>query len=691
MAENSVFTSFVEFRTGGVRYPFAIEPASYVKRDLIDFAPRAGGGDVAYSNLDLYQIVTQDSWHHGIGFVQFRDKFGHRITSDDVDARHIGMAMMHTAYVNEYTFPYLQEDFGNVKSVVDFDGVTYFNCGTNGIWKRTTAGSFSKVLSANVHSLISNGSYLIASIVSAQMKTSVNGTTWTDAGVSGNPPTNFQYLAIHNGFMWGVEKSAATRTLTGVDVAGELAFAGDVDIITGNGTKFLTELSENDVIKIGATYTAVVHHIYSDIQVAVSVSVAGARPGGTSIIKFASTGYIAAHFWASSDSSDAEGGGIADVAAITVGGGDFDARGLVSFNGALYAAREDGLWAIDDTVVPPVARRVLDFADEQHPSNFTILTPWRGRLYFNVKNMLYAYNGASLSDVTPPTYSLDFPPSGFGGFVGSTYRGPYIYVIARNNDATPKYYLLAFDGTGWFSLKDFGPQAPTGLGYSPLVNAIFVGTSSMMGDILIVKLQSDTELPYAYFSTVGYHYLNMSEIDFGFRRVKKSFAEIDIEVYNVAAGRYVAVDYAADGGSWYRLGYTTQSGVTELVMSPTVEANKLDVRFDFQTADSAQSPILRNFAIKAMVRPNVLYGHQFMVKGADFIQMLDGTQHSLSSEEQKIVLETLRDTAAPFEFVDPFGISHQVYISTCTFRNIVRRPGEKRSNWDCILNCVEVR
>ncbi len=126
-------------------------------------------------------------------------------------------------------------------------------------------------------------------------------------------------------------------------------------------------------------------------------------------------------------------------------------------------------------------------------------------------------------------------------------------------------------------------------------------------------------------------------------------------------------------------------------MSPTVEANKLDVRFDFQTADSTQSPILRNFAIKAMVRPNVLYGHQFMVKGADFIQMLDGTQHSLSSEEQKIVLETLRDTAAPFEFVDPFGVSHQVYISTCTFRNIVRRPGEKRSNWDCIINCVEVR
>ena len=670
-----------------VEYPFAIDPDSYVKRDLVDFAPRAGGGDVAYSNLDLYQIITQDSWHHGFGFTQFRDKFGHRITNDGVDTRHIGMALMSSKYAVAYS-----ASTGGLRNCVDFLGDTYFNMGTGGVWKRTSAGAFSKVLTATVVDLISNGSYLIASLSGARTKTSINGTTWADAGVSGNPPSNFGRLEIHNGFMWGSEAGVSTKTITGTNwlSAPFAVTSGWVISLTGVSTKFLSEVAVGEVLKIGATVTGKVLGIFSDTILSIVIQTGGTLANGDAISKQTpGTAYDCVHFWSSSDSSDAEGGGIADVAAIVIGTGSPGIVGMISFNGALHVARPDGVWAIDDTVVPPVARRVLSFIDEQHSSNFSIFTSWRGRLYFNIKNMLYAYNGASLANVTPPTYSLDYPPLQFGSISGSTYRGAYLYTIAINNEASPTYCLLCFDGTGWFELTNLGATAPSGLSYSPLTNKIFIGITG--GVVWSVPMQATSELPYAEFSTTGHHYLNLSELDFGFRRVKKSFAEIDVEVYNVAAGRYVGVDYSADGGAWYRLGYTTQSGVTQLNMNPTVEANKLDVRMDFQTNDETQSVVMRNFTLKAMVRPDVLYGHQMMVLGGDQIQMLDGMQHTLSSEEQKNILETIRNSKAPVTYIDPFGISHDAYISSCTFRNLKRRPGEKRSNWGALINVVEVR
>ena len=676
-----------------IEYPFAIEPSSYVKRDLVDFAPRAGGGDVAYSNLDLYQIVTQDSWHHGFGFTQFRDKFGHRITSDGVDTRNIGMAMLFTSKVAAY-----QDATGGMKSCLNFQGETYFNFGTGGVWKRSVSNNYDKVLSGTVNDLISNGSYLIATLSSARMKTSANGTVWVDAGVSGNPPYNLNRLAIHNGFMWGSESATDNSMLNGTTSGNGLPrtfTSGTGEELVCTGSMFLSQVSKGDIVLLGSTVSMRVNQVISNTILVGDVIVGGTVSVGMALYKQTSGSfYDCLHFWSMADSADAEGHGVADSAAITVGSGSPGIVAIASFNGALHAARPDGVWAVDDTVVPPVARKVLDFQDEQDASNFKVFVSWRGRLYFNIKNMLYAYNGASLANVTPPTYSLDFPPLGFGGYIGSAYRGAYLYVIALNNESPASYKLLAFDGTGWFSLMNIGTTAPSGVSFSPLLNKIFYGLTG--GALFSIRMQATTELPYAEFPHIGSnyerdHYLNLSELDFGFRRVKKSFAEMDIEVYNVAAGRYVALDYSADGGPWYRLGYTTQSGVTQFNMSPTVQANKLDVRLDFQTSDIDQSPILRNFTLKAMVRPDVLYGHQMMVLGADQIQMLDGMQHTLSSEEQKNILETIRDSKAPVLYVDPFGIEHEAYISSCTFRNLQRRPGEKRSNFTAIINIVEVR
>lgn len=710
MAEKDIGYQWLQVSVGGVPYRWAIDPEQYVERDILDFAPRTGGGDVAYANLDLYQIWTQDSWHHGLGFVQSRDKFGYRITTDSaandgsVDTRHIGMAMLFTDGVGE-TY-----DGGlnfRVVDGIDFKGVTYAIVGSKssgfivtsgdyGVYKRATDGTWSLSLATDkCNCLFSNGQYLYAALSYDRMKKTADGVTWTDAGVGGNPPYNYEKIAVHNGFFYGAETDrVATVTLTGtISFPGGSFVRGDSVEITGVGSLFTTELALGDYV--GSAYpsrykwrvTKITDNTHATVTLQ-EASFLGLPHNSFKYMWRDALTYLAVHFWALVDGSDAEGGGTADPDAILIGPGGYHCRGMVSFNGALYVARDDGVWAIDETVAPPIARRVLDFSNEASRDNFKVFLPWRGRLYFNIGNALYAYTGSTLANVTPPTYDLGFPPSGFGGFEAATCRGSFMFVLANYGYPAVGGCVLAFDGTGWHKVFE-NSKTLWALFYSPSNDSLFVCSEAKL---FRIQFQQLSELPYAYFPTSNNHYLNLSEIDAGFRRVTKSFAEIDIEATNLLApNRYIGVEYSADNGAWNVLGNATVSGVTELPMNPTVEAKKLDVRLNFKTGDSAQSPILRNVSVKYMVRPNVLYGHRLTILGGDEVHMLDGRTLKASSEVQRQWLRAARNSKAPVVFITPFGEQKTGYLSTLQFGNLQRRPGEPRSNWTCVTNIVETR
>lgn len=710
MAEKDIGYQWLQVAVGGVPYRWAIDPEQYVERDIVDFSPRSGGGDVAYANLDLYQIWTQDSWHHGLGFIQSRDKFGYRISSASayreagVDTRHIGMATLFTDGVGE---TYVSGGF-RVVGGIDFKGSTYaivgqksntgilFSSAQYGVYRRNNDGTWElSLLTDKCNDLFSNDQYLFAALGYDRMKKTADGVTWTDAGVGGNPPYNYEKITVHNGFFYGAETDrVATVTLTGtISFPGGAFSRGDSVEITGVGSTFTTELQIGDYI--GSNYpsryrwrvTKITDNTHATISLQTSSFFALSNASFQYRWRDTLT-YLAVHFWALVDGADAEGGGVADPDAILIGPGGYHCAGMVSFNGALYVARADGVWAIDETVTPPIARRVLDYSGEASQDNFKVFIAWRGRLYFNIGNSLYSYTGSTVSNVTPPNFDLNFPPNGFGGFEAACYRGSYLFVLAQYGYPALGGCVLAFDGTGWHRLYDV-TKTPWALFYSPSIDAMFVCDE---GNLTRVQFQQLSELPYANFPTSNDHYLNLSEIDAGFRRVTKSFAEVAIEANNLLAPyRYVGVSYSADGGAWQTLGNATVSGVTELQMNPTVEANKLEVRLNLKTGDATQSPIVRNVAVKYMVRPNVLYGHRLTVLGADEVHMLDGRTLKASSEVQRAWLRAARNSKAPVTFVTPFGEERVGYMSTLQFGNLQRRPGESRSNFVAVTNIVEAR
>lgn len=72
--------------------PYPVELATYRKQDITDFSPRASlpGGQIMYSELGLYQSLTQDDWQYGFGFEWHIQNNAYLKTVGNIDTRQSG-------------------------------------------------------------------------------------------------------------------------------------------------------------------------------------------------------------------------------------------------------------------------------------------------------------------------------------------------------------------------------------------------------------------------------------------------------------------------------------------------------------------------------------------------------------------------------------------------------------------------
>src|SRR3990170_2206169 len=133
------------------------------------------------------------------------------------------------------------------------------------------------------------------------------------------------------------------------------------------------------------------------------------------------------------------------------------------------------------------------------------------------------------------------------------------------------------------------------------------------------------------------------------------------------------------GGSDTTSYQVATTGVVELsdplgTGNTTIEYNFLQLRFDFVTTVSTSSPIMEGYTLRFIMRPNTLYGHSFQVIAAKDLKTGAGARQLKSVRDIYSELETARASAAPVTFVDPFGVSHQGYISALE-RQAIERHG----------------
>ena len=399
-----------------------------------------------------------------------------------------------------------------------------------------------------------------------------------------------------------------------------------------------------------------------------------------------------------------------DTNEIVVGQGGYPTLGAVSLFGKLYVFRWDGMWEIGED---NVARRVLDFSNEASSTNFRSWAIFNGSLAFPIRDKIFSWNGARVTDITPPPLSDTFPYVTYGRFDNLVAVGGFLYLTARTNESTYEEHILAFDGVGWHKLAEplaTGAGSITSMGYDVTNNRLWYHTSDTEETTSYITFQNLSDYPFADFPITGTHSWISSRIDMGFRRVTKSTPSLLVGASNIlkdggASERYLQVYYSLDGGAWTAWGgvdgtsnVISANGVTELTNPTggslsTIEYNYVMLRVDFFTEAATQTPVLEDLTLRFLMRPAVAYGYSFAIIASKFAEF---NKHRDDREPWDVIsaLRTARDSKSPIAFTDPFDNTSQVYISSIQEQAVELHPDERGATVNLesrvLVNLVQV-
>ena len=372
-----------------------------------------------------------------------------------------------------------------------------------------------------------------------------------------------------------------------------------------------------------------------------------------------------------------------DADAITVGIGGVSTVNAVSFNSNLYIARADGLWQLGED---GIARKVLNFESEVSPRNFKSIVVHNGYVIFPIRDTIRQWNGVRLSDITPNKINDSFPYTTYGNFSNFVIVGNWLYCTARTNEETYTESLLCYDGIGWFKLTDLvtdGLESVSLLYFDSELQRMWYHINGEDQDIRYIQFNDISPYPYEDFPTTGTHSLISSRLDMGFRRVKKSTPSILISGSNLSDDTYLSVYYSLDGGEWVLWDKIKETGMTTLThpnQLDTIEYNYIQIRVDFVTTDSEQSPILEDITLRFIMRPEVSFGTSFNIVAASG-RIYENTMRNIPVSQIISDLKQARNSKAPVDFVDIYGDKYKVYISSYQERAVARHiknmPGGK--------------
>lgn len=621
-----------DLRLNGVEY--SIDLASYRVRDIVDFAPRAAtpGGSIVHSELGLYQPYLKSDWRHGLGFMWETDALGYLQTDGQVDTRHPGIAMMMTQSVND----------SDAFAAEGYVTVNDFDAGDAGNSTDYTFSWGADLRKRTIAEVWSSEPGLAGDTL--QGFTDVNFVMQTQ---------NYVYVCPDDARIVTILKSTGAPAVAGVNV---------------NSTDYRWLIAHEGFIYAGKDGTS---NIYRDANENLS-ALAGAVADDPNVIRI---------------------------------GGDLPTIGAIAYIGKLFTSRRDGLFHIGDDLI---ARRVLDFSTAVSADNFRSMAVFNNKLVFAIRDVLYNWNGSTLVDITPPFLSDTFPFTTYGRFDNFVLAGRWLFMTARTNESTYEEHILAYDGVGFHKLAEpvtNGTDAVTAMGYDVLNNYLWYAVDATTDTTNYIRFQNVSEFPFANFPTTGTHSLISSRMSTGFRFVTKSTPSIIVEAQNVTTARYLVVYYSIDNGAFTEwggasAGRVTANGVTTLTnplggTDDTIQYNYIQIRIDFVTDATGQSPILEGWTLRFIMRPATLYGHSFAIVAAGNLKIGAGGRDLKTVRDIYSGIETARASAAPITLIDPFGVSAQGYISSVERRAVERHGRTNREGFpdiesQIVVNFVEV-
>jgi hypothetical protein len=657
----------IAITTSGTKTRLLIDPTTYSKVDITDFAPRAVTGTPAFSTLGLYLDVAQDGFRHGFGKEEFSEPVSYSYVGHQVDTRHDFISLW-----TNFTTAIAATTGLVVTKYIKFSGFDILGT-TAGISIFQTDDTTVKDLAFTaVRDIISNGKYLFLS-TGTRMKIAWLGqpssTTSTTATFSAAAFETTDQWAT-NGKAWVFEGTGSVAEATITASTGTVVTVSSWPSGTPNTGSYILLIAD-------AGNAGNPPNNFSKMAIF----------GGSMWAVQSSTRFL--HFWSEINGTDAEGGGLTDAGAITVGPPGAIIRSLQPYQNQLWAFRDDGAWTINEQDVDGLAYHTLDVSAQASTQNFLSTIVWNGFLIYPVRNTLMKYRSGE-QDISPPTFGFKHPPKRFGWFRGFAARGRFLFLLAKSNEAFSDesteasagfVSLLCHDGVGWHKLMDIPIAAPNSanmwLDAEDDYLWIYANDPSVgKGSVYKIQLQTNTDLPFASYPTTGDHNLYTSYYFLDMRRVSKSFASLTMRG-EFPSGATVIVSYRLDAAtSWTSLG-TFSSDMQEVAFGATVTGKRVQFRLNLQTSTSTNTPLIKTLILKTMLRPQVLYGVSCDVIVSD--DVTDQAQLKLGStaKEVRAALLAARNSVPPITFQDIHGDSASAYLSSLRFLTIQYEDSDK--------------
>ncbi len=645
-----------------------VDPATYSKVDITDFAPRAVSGTPAFSTLGLYLDVAQDGFGHGFGEYEFGEPKSYAYSGTQIDTRHdwiqlytnYGTAQAATAswIVRDMTVYRADIQTGTtaIPVMVGDSGIEVFKPSDD---SRTSFDEhsldFRKVLHSGKYMFASSSGRLIRMWIG--QPTSADATTATFTGAAFEDTDQWAttgYAWVFDGTNAGSKSAISASTATAVTVASWSAG---------------TPSTDSWIMLIGYTGAEGNPPNNYDPMCLFGGSMWGAENG---------TNFL--HFWAETNGTDAEGDGESDAGVILVGPSGGEIVNLQSFKNQLYVYRTDGVWVINEQDTDALAYHTLDYEAEMHPDNFKTALVWQGFLVFSIRQNLYKYRTGQ-QIITPPVWDEYAPYKQFGNFNGLMTKGPFLYVLGQSNAAnatdeaateaaTGFVSLLATDGVGWHKLMDLPVTTPTifNMWLDPYNDTIymFAYDSSNKGTMWTIALQTYSDLPSPSYPTTGTQNWYSSYHDYGMSRINKSFGSVTLHG-DFPTNTKVTVYYRIDSTTtWTELG-EFDADMEEQDFAAGTTGKRIQLKLVFDTTTASSTPIVKAIIMKVMLRPDVLYGITCDVIVSDSLSDQRRLMLGHTASQIRSALESARSSVSPITLVDLTGDSNSAYLASLRF------------------------
>jgi hypothetical protein len=168
--------------------------------------------------------------------------------------------------------------------------------------------------------------------------------------------------------------------------------------------------------------------------------------------------------------------------------------------------------------------------------------------------------------------------------------------------------------------------------------------------------------------------LYTSWIDGNLQNIIKDWVDLDVIISNIDTDQYyITVYYRFDeDDSWTSLGDAKTEPVTKLTFSTSTTGRKIQLRFDFFTNESYNTPQLLGYSLRYIPRPDTKQMFNVQVLIADDLELHNRTKETRSVSTLWSDLVAAREADEAVTFIDPMGTSYSVHVNALA-RQLVRR------------------